>query len=84
MLDALQSAVLSCKLDGSATCSAGMNLLHYLALQPILLTGKGNMMLKMLRVALKLRPDINAKVCTMSSLTGSPTYESCWSCDALM
>jgi hypothetical protein len=63
MVDLFHSIVVNNQFDGRAVCPAGMNILHYLTLQPTLLTGSSNMMLKLLNLAFKLMPDVNGQVC---------------------
>jgi hypothetical protein len=64
-MDLFQSIVLNGQFDGRAICPAGMNVLHYAVLQPALLTGTTNTMLKLLNLALKLGPDVNRQVCAL-------------------
>ena len=62
--DALQALVLAGSFDGSVVCPAGMNVLHYIVMQPALLRERRNNMLRLLELALKLSPDVNGQVRT--------------------
>ena len=62
MLNAVTQAVISGHFKGDARCSAGMNILHYLAIQPDLLLGSGNLMLKFAKLLAKCTPNFAAQV----------------------
>jgi hypothetical protein len=68
IVQALSSVTVSNKFQGDARCSAGMNVLHYVAVQPqLLLRPSQNLALKLIDLLLKTGPDVNGKV--------SPTLE---------
>jgi hypothetical protein len=66
MVTAITQVLISGKFIGDTRCSAGMNIIHYLALQPDLLTHESNIMLRLLKLIVKMKPDVNGQVCNLS------------------
>lgn len=54
--------VISDVIHQDTRCSAGMNVLHYIALQPVLLNKDQNTMKKLMELMIKTGPDVNAQV----------------------
>lgn len=63
--EALQALVLAGCFDGSVVCPAGMNILHYIVMQPALLTERRNATLRLIDLAIKLGPNVNGQVRTL-------------------
>ena len=62
MVQAASDAACSGLLQGDPRCGAGMNVLHYIALQPVLLLTRGqNTMRKLMELYLKTGPDVNGR-----------------------
>jgi hypothetical protein len=63
MIRAAGEAVTSDVIHQDARCAAGMNVLHYVVLQPVLLVQKGqNTMKKLLQLMVKTGANMNAQV----------------------
>jgi len=85
LLEGFQALVLAGTFDGAVVCPAGMNILHYIVMQPALLTERRNTMLKLLDLAVKLSPTVNGQVrCSIRFGASRYTHDLCISASAAL
>lgn len=62
MIAAITQVLITGKFFGDARCSAKMSILHYITLQPDLMLRETNLMLRLLKLVIKMQPDVNGQV----------------------
>jgi hypothetical protein len=71
MVSAITQVLITGKFFGDARCSAKMSILHYITLQPDLMLRETNLMLRLLKLVIKMQPDVNGQVSLCDCLLSS-------------
>lgn len=81
LIQAVSSIVISNKFPGDTRCPAGMNALHFIAVQPQLLLRPGrNLAFKLMELVLKMGPDVNGQVRSLGCRCEPPRVFLCAMC----